>query len=198
MMFRAALMTCLFVAPALAQDHTLRGSAPWDGKAQARDATMLKSAMLDKHNEARIAYGVPALAWDEALEASARAYAQQLAATDTFEHDDQDDADEPEGENLYMGTRTAYSYAAMAKLWIDEQYDFKPGRFPEVVRAGHWSRVGHYTQIIWPTTQRVGCAMASNASDDYLVCRYFPAGNYFGTDLRQKTAATSLANASAR
>ena len=176
----------------------MRGSASWDGEPEERGEAKLRAAMLEEHNTARRHYGVAALVWDETLVASARAHAQYLAASGTFEHAEQDDVDDPEGENLYMGTRSAFSYSAMALLWVEERHDFRPGRFPEVVRSGHWSKVGHYTQIIWPTTQRFGCAIASNARDDYLVCRYFPAGNFIGTELRQKTAATILANASAR
>ncbi len=184
MIIRATLMACVLAVPALAQDRFQRGSVPWNGKLEPRGAVLLKEAMIIRHNVARREYGVAPLAWDEKLVASAMVHARYLAATATFDHADQDGADDPEGENLYMGTRGAFSYAAMAQLWIDERRDFRSGRFPDVVKSGHWSKVGHYTQIIWPTTQRVGCAMASNARDDYLVCRYFPSGNYFGTLLR--------------
>ena len=34
--------------------------------------------------------------------------------------------------------------------------------------------------MIWPTTQRVGCAVASTQRVDYLVCRYATAGNIDG------------------
>ena len=61
---------------------------------------------------------------------------------------------------------------------------FRPGRIPNVSRTGDFSAVGHFTQIIWPTSQRVGCATASNRASDYLVCRYWPAGNIVGTVLR--------------
>ena len=83
-----------------------------------------------------------------------------------------------------MGTRTAYSYAAMIGALVDERRHFRPGRFPAVSRTGNWSDVGHYTQIVWPTSQRVGCATAANHAHDYLVCRYLPAGNITGTILR--------------
>jgi hypothetical protein len=53
-----------------------------------------------------------------------------------------------------------------------------------VSRTGDWSQVAHYTQIVWPATQRVGCATASNRSNDYLVCRYLPAGNVVGVVMR--------------
>jgi len=45
---------------------------------------------------------------------------------------------------------------------------------------GRWDQVGHYSQMIWPGTDRVGCAVRSSARSDYLVCRYSPAGNVFG------------------
>jgi hypothetical protein len=57
---------------------------------------------------------------------------------------------------------------------------FQRGVFPAVSRTGNWEDVGHYTQIVWPTTTRVGCAIASTSRTDYLVCRYSPAGNIDG------------------
>ena len=68
----------------------------------------------------------------------------------------------------------------MIGLLVDERRYFRPGRFPTVSRTGDWSHVAHYTQIVWPATQRVGCATAANRSNDYLVCRYLPAGNVVG------------------
>ena len=44
-------------------------------------------------------------------------------------------------------------------------------------------------QMIWPTTTHVGCALASNARSDYLVCRYSPAGNIDGRQLPYATTA---------
>jgi Cysteine-rich secretory protein family len=83
-----------------------------------------------------------------------------------------------------MGTRDAYSYSDMIGLLVDERRFYRPGRFPAVSRTGDWSQVAHYTQIIWPASRRVGCATASNRANDYLVCRYLPAGNVVGTVLR--------------
>lgn len=136
--------------------------------------------MLARHNAARAEKGVKPLGWSEALAADAARYAQELAATRTFDHADQSG----QGENLFMGTRGAYRYAEMAQAWIDERAHYRPGQFPQVTRTGNWSDVGHYTQIVWPDTSEVGCAVASNAEDDYLVCRYFPAGNVVGLAMR--------------
>jgi hypothetical protein len=50
--------------------------------------------------------------------------------------------------------------------------------------------VAHYTQIVWPTTTEVGCALASSATTDYFVCRYAPTGNKDGMFLApQRTLA---------
>jgi hypothetical protein len=140
--------------------------------------------MIAAHNDARRQYGVGPLTWDDALARDAAIYAQYLARTGRFEHDPQRGRRAPQGENLFMGTRNAYSYGDMIGLLIDERRYFRPGRFPAVSRTGDWSRVAHYTQIVWPTSQRVGCATASNRANDYLVCRYLPAGNVVGTVLR--------------
>jgi Cysteine-rich secretory protein family len=144
----------------------------------------MRSAMIAAHNQARSEYGVAPLVWDEGLARDARTYARFLARTAKFEHDPQRGRRSRQGENLWMGTRTAYSYAQMIGHLVGERRFYQPGRFPDVSRTGEWSHVAHYTQIIWPTSQQVGCATASNRSDDYLVCRYFPAGNIVGVTMR--------------
>ena len=181
---RLALTVLALAIPATALAAPLRGVLPWDGQEQARGARLLRSAMLAGHNEARRRYRVPPLAWDEGLARDASVHAQRLARSGRFEHDRQAGRSPRQGENLFMGTRGAYSYAHMIRLWVEEGRDYRPGRFPSVSRTGSVRHVGHYTQVIWPTSQRVGCAVASNRANDYLVCRYFPAGNVVGTWLR--------------
>lgn len=155
-----------------------------DFRPQPRGEELLRGTMIAAHNQARRQYGVGPLVWDEALARDARAYAQWLARTNRFEHDPQRGRNPKQGENLWMGTRSAYSYADMIGHLVDEWRYFRPGRFPAVSRTGDWSQVAHYTQIVWPTSQRVGCATASNRANDYLVCRYWPAGNIVGTVMR--------------
>ena len=79
-----------------------------------------------------------------------------------------------------MGTRAAFSMQQMIDSWVSEKLYFRPGVFPAVSRNGNWAAVGHYTQMIWPTTTHVGCAIASSPRLDVLVCRYAPAGNIDG------------------
>jgi uncharacterized protein YkwD len=178
------LIVLLGSGTAFAEDRFQSGTIPWDGRIAPRDDAIMRSALIDAHNRARGRFGSPPLVWDSALAKDAARYARTLAARGVMAHDPQTGAKLRQGENLFMGTRGAYSYALMAQLWIDERRWFRRGTFPDVVTSGHWSRVGHYTQIVWPSTERLGCAVASNSRDDVLVCRYFPAGNYFGVALR--------------
>ena len=181
---RLALTAVALMMPAAAIATPQRLTHIWtDQRPKPRGEELMRSTMISAHNRARRQYGVGPLIWDAALARDARAYAQYLASTGRFEHDPQAGRLR-QGENLWMGTRTAYSYAQMIGHLIDERRFYRPGRFPHVSRTGEWPHVGHYTQIIWPTSQRVGCGTASNRSSDYLVCRYFPAGNVVGTVLR--------------
>ncbi len=144
----------------------------------ARGADIQKP-ILDGHNAERRAVGVPPVAWDDALASQAATWARHLAALGRLEHSAA--ADRPgEGENLWMGTAGAYAPAQMAAGWTAEKADFANGVFPDVARDGHWRAVGHYTQMIWRGTTKIGCATASSPAWDVLVCRYAPAGNMVG------------------
>ena len=145
-----------------------------------RDPALLRSMMLAGQNAARADVGVPSLAWDDRLAADALAYAQVLARTGAFEHSVQPMGAGHEGENLFTGTRGAYSYREMVGYWIAEKKDFVNVAVPASSRTGKFGDVGHYSQIVWRGAQRLGCALASNRTDDYLVCRYSPTGNVFG------------------
>ena len=180
-----ALLTGLAAqVPVVVHPPPQTGVRPWDGRVQPRSEPLLRQTMIAAHNRARRDYGVAPLAWDEGLARDAAAWAQVLARSGRFQHDPQRGRAVRQGENLFEGTRGAYSYAEMIGLLIGERRYFRPGVFPNVSRSGNWSHVAYYTQIIWPTTRQVGCATASNARSDYLVCRYFPAGNVVGVPLR--------------
>ena len=184
-MIRALLTVLLIATPSFAPARPQVITEQWlDPRPAPRGAALLRNIVIAVHNDARRAYRVGPIAWNDALAADAKVYAERLARTRTFAHDTQVGRRPRQGENLWMGTRGAYRYEVMLGHLVDERRDFRPGRFPNISRTGTWSDVGHYTQIVWPTTTHVGCATASNRSDDYLVCRYLPAGNVVGTVLR--------------
>ncbi|HAF41477.1 MAG TPA: Fis family transcriptional regulator [Sphingobium sp.] len=172
----AALM--MTAGAAVAQSRT----AAYYGMEEAeRDDGLLRDVMLDMHNEERDSLGLAPLEWDDALAADARAYARTMARTGVFAHSNRASRSVPSGENLWMGTRGLYDYEVMVGGFLDEKRLFRRGgRLPNISTTGRWQDVAHYTQIIWRTTRKLGCALGEGAGNDYLVCRYFPAGNAFG------------------
>ena len=150
------------------------------GSAHAHSlAVQFPARILAAHNAERARAGVAPVLWDGALGAAAATYARQLAMTARFEHSNRQSR-RGTGENLWMGSRGAFSIEAMVAGWTSEKRWFRPGIFPNNSRTGSWDDVAHYTQMIWPTTTRIGCAIASTRRVDYLVCRYAGAGNIDG------------------
>ena len=39
---------------------------------------------------------------------------------------------------------------------------------------------GHYTQVVWAATTKLGCGMATCGDTQVWVCNYDPQGNYTG------------------
>lgn len=147
----------------------------------ARGDALLRQAMLDAHNDERVALGHALLAWDDALAADAARYATDMARTGVYRHSSRASRTTPSGENLWMGPRRLYSYQVMAQAFLDEKRNFiSTAKLPDFSATGHWQEVAHYTQMIWRGTQKVGCALGDGRDYEYLVCRYFPAGNAYG------------------
>ncbi|WP_240913907.1 CAP domain-containing protein [Sphingomonas sp. HDW15A] len=131
------------------------------------------------HNRERAAYGSPPLGWDPALAAQAKKYAHELAAIGRLLHSPK--AQRPgQGENLWLGTRGMFGTEAMVGSWAGEKRHFRRGVFPANSTTGNWRDIGHYSQMVWPRTTRLGCGLASSARWDVLVCRYSPPGNQDG------------------
>lgn len=135
--------------------------------------------LLAAHNAERVRMGVRPLQWDSGLAAAAAAYGPMLARLGRLQHSPT--AMRPgQLENLWMGTRGAFSPEQMVGNWISEKAYFRRGTFPYVSRTGDWDDVAHYTQVVWSSTTRVGCAIYPGARWEYLICRYSPPGNIDG------------------
>lgn len=105
----------------------------------------------------------------------------------------------PMGENLYVGTGCPPA-AAAAQFWYDEiactvcgatipheppiggESDCVPMKslVQQSCANKPCNMCGHYTQMVWATTRRVGCAKKQCPRGDYIVCEYFPGGNVEG------------------
>lgn len=135
--------------------------------------------LLDLHNEARCEHNADPLVYSGTVEATAQAYAEELASNSscgTLQHSNAEDRNYY-GENLFTCGSTAagcFSPAyAMSLLYESE------------VQADNVEDYGgHATQILWKSTTELGCAVEScilgSFFYDILVCHYNPAGNFVG------------------
>jgi hypothetical protein len=80
------------------------------------------------------------------------------------------------GENLYKSTGSAGCGDA-SESWYAEVNDY----IPNTPVGEEQAMVGHYTQMMWRSTEKLGCGSANGGEWNYVVCRYFPAGNMMGT-----------------
>ncbi len=136
---------------------------------------MTVQELLTAHHNYRSEVGISPLQWSATLAQSAQGWANHLASIHQLVH-----SHGGPGENLWMGTAGAYSSTQMVSSWGNEKAHFIPGNFPNVSRTGNWRDVGHYTQMVWRNTTEVGCALANDGQNDYLVCHYKQAGNIIG------------------
>ena len=144
--------------------------------APQRPLDPVSASILAEHNLVRAQAGVPPLRWNWQLAADAASYGPTLSAIGYLQHSPRSSRPPNERENLAQGPRGIYSAAQLVAVWAAERRYFHPGVFPNVC-AGNWSTCAHYTQMIWPTTTDVGCAVYRDARYDWLICRYSPPGN---------------------
>ena len=140
------------------------------------------AGILAAHNEVRAAHGQAPLTWDPDLAAIAAAWVAQCVdvtpPTGLVDHNDGRSDTYPEyvGENIYASSGTADGPGAVAS-WASEEAEYN-------YDANTCSGVcGHYTQIVWGSTTKVGCALGTCAGLAYsstVVCDYAPGGNYVG------------------
>nr|XP_054602243.1 peptidase inhibitor 16 isoform X1 [Nothobranchius furzeri] len=112
--------------------------------------------------------------WDASLKVIAEGYAAKCI----WNHNP--DLEET-GENLFAGTGQLDLRAAVEKWFMEHlDYDFYNNSCDEDKMCGH------YTQMVWADTHRMGCAfhLCNNMEGldweraSFLVCNYYPAGNY--------------------
>lgn len=147
-----------------------------------------KITALKVHNDARKEVGVKPIIWSDNLEIDAKKYADYLASKDIFKHSESL-KEINQGENLYS---TAYfvfqengekfffentNYLKDASIsWLGEKKDYTYAKIGD--RKNNFSKIGHYTQMVWSKTAQVGIAYSKSISGKvYVVARYYPAGN---------------------
>ncbi len=124
------------------------------------------------HNEVRRGVGVGPLRWSSELAAHAQQWADHLAARGcNLQH--RPSGGDAFGENLFWSSAAATPAAVVAE-WAAERsgYDHAKNRCRGVC--------GHYTQVVWRRSQRLGCGVARCDAAELWVCNYDPPGNFVG------------------
>jgi pathogenesis-related protein 1 len=137
-------------------------------------------AFVAAHNDARAAATptpdppLPPLAFDADLARTA----QEWSARCVFEH-----STNGFGENLAAFSGADSSPDDVVDAWASENefFDYESNTCVD------GQQCGHYTQIVWRDTQRVGCGVSSctfpelgGAEGLFWVCNYDPPGNFDG------------------
>jgi hypothetical protein len=64
---------------------------------------------------------------------------------------------------------------------------------PVVILARFSPETGHYTQLVWAQTAKVGCGFVQyGKNEQLLVCNYLPAGNTIGQKMYEQGSACSM------
>lgn len=132
---------------------------------------------LDSHNNYRHKHGVAPLKLDKRLCSYAQEWANKLALEDSFEHrtDNQEF-----GENLYCSwssnPKAKCAGSKPVDSWYSEMTKYTFGSEPTN------SASGHFTQVVWKRTEKLGVAKAKSAKSGKIivVANYEPAGNWIG------------------
>jgi uncharacterized protein YkwD len=143
------------------------------GKSNIRSRTMTEDdfarEMLHAHNDVRGRVGLPPLQWSGELAAYSQKWANSLIADNRTAHNSKS----PYGENI-LSSGLGTTPVSVVTEWESESRNYT---YTTNTCSGD---CGHYTQLVWRGTQKVGCAMAHNNQREVWVCSYDPAGNIRG------------------
>ncbi|KAM5348860.1 hypothetical protein ACJ41O_008683 [Fusarium nematophilum] len=150
-----------------------------------------ESVMLAYHNIHRLNHSAPALAWDDTL----AGYALNTANTCIFEHD-MEQGGGGYGQNLASWGSTTdidslknkAAAGGITNQWYNNEMAnwsfYGQDNPPEGMDILLY---GHFTQVVWKKSTKVGCATVKCASGTlfdfpawYTVCNYNPQGNFGG------------------
>ena len=136
------------------------------------DLETIRADILTNHNYHRTRHQVDVLTRDSEIENVAQAYSVHLASEDKMEHS----GNQNYGENLY------YCYSSAGICVTGEKASqswYKEVEFYDFNNPGFSSKTGHFTQLVWKGSQKIGCGAACNSQNKcYVTCNYDPPGNY--------------------
>lgn len=182
--------------------------------------------IVERHNVYRaLEFTDSPLLWDDELANHAQTWANYLATNYTandsglsphasrFQADLHNEDDYEEGENIAWGrpsrayfeenpvdissVAVAQSYLASVDAWAAEKAYYDYATNTQVVGYEN-EAIGHYTQMVWQKTKKIGCGKATSTTDyagDWIVCRYTIAGNRSINGVKEKPYCLNYTNA---
>ena len=175
-------LAMLLAAALLLQGVSLSAGAeplsPDSGSTGARLPRQEAEKIVSLHNTVRAEVGVGPVRWSEDLAAYAKQWADHLATSRCrMEHRPPSGRGRHDyGENLFIGTVGDYGTSDAVKAWAREKSKYRGG----AIQSSHWADAGHYTQLVWRDTLRIGCGTAVCKRNLIVVCNYDPPGNFLG------------------
>ncbi|XP_010525741.1 PREDICTED: pathogenesis-related protein PR-1 [Tarenaya hassleriana] len=133
-----------------------------------------ESQFMNPQNAARTHLRLNPLAWDKRLERYAMWWANQRRKDCALIH-----SNGPYGENLFWGSGKNWSPVQAANGWLSEARNYN---YNDNACNGGERMCGHYTQIMWRETRRIGCArvLCDGGLGVFIICNYDPPGNFLG------------------
>ncbi|GME99936.1 hypothetical protein B5S28_g3214 [[Candida] boidinii] len=164
----AAPVTTTTAAPTTSTTPTSTAAATTAAAASNSDLDSFQSEILSAHNSCRAKHGVDALTWDSEVAAYAQAYADKYTCSGSLTH-----SGGQYGENLAIG----YTTTGAVDAWYGEgeNYDYST-----------CSVYDHFTQVVWKSTTKVGCAYkyCNSYWGTYIICSYETPGNVIGYGIK--------------
>lgn len=160
-----------------------------------------QQAALKAHNDEREKYCASHLLWSPELAQWAQEWAQKQRLQNgqpvPGHHTNEQKLQNPFRPKEYVGENIAWGVdteAAAVGEWVEEAQNYHynedngyggqdrpPGCMPPANLPPTSSKsCGHFTQVIWNRTQYVGCGKSTNSGLTFVVCNYYPPGNYGG------------------
>ncbi|PIA55411.1 hypothetical protein AQUCO_00700002v1 [Aquilegia coerulea] len=127
---------------------------------------------VSEHNKVRKQIGQVPLKWDKKLARYAERFGNKRKSDCLLKNSNSSIY----GENVYRGEHFERHTATLAvRAWANESKYY----YPKTNSCQPNQVCGHYTQMIWRNTKRLGCARSKcNNGAVYILCVYDPPGNY--------------------
>lgn len=135
-----------------------------------RSTPFFAREFLSAHNKVRMNVTHPLLNWDRKLARYARRWGMKRVADCKMIH-----SYGPYGENLFWGALDHWTPTEAVESWSKEKQFYNP----QNNACSEGEMCGHYTQIIWKDSIKLGCTRVKCQTGGVLmICEYDPPGNY--------------------